>query len=96
MMDKIINILETIGAFMIIGAFYFNNVNYIVSDILFWGAFLLFLPGIIKRHIFMSFLTQCLIGLVLIVYIAIGIIFFTKQTVEIKLPALPKITMVRG
>ena len=51
-MDKIINILETIGCVCIAASFFFFSYKYQVANALFWGGLLLVLPRIVQKNIY--------------------------------------------
>lgn len=95
-MDKIINILETIGCVCIAASFFFFSYKYQVANALFWGGLLLVLPRIVQKNFYEKFTKQIIVGICLILLIYIGSIFFTKPKVEIKLPILPTITIHRS
>lgn len=95
-MNRVINFLDTIASLLFVAAFICWSMNYIVSNWLFWIGCTLILPGVVKRHLFASFTKQCIGGAALIALFFMGLLFFNKPKINIKLPALPKVTIVRG
>lgn len=94
-MDKVINIIDTIASFLIVASFFFWSRNYILSNWLFWIACVMFLPGVLRRFILANFARQCVGAFALLALFIVGLLFFNKPKIDIKLPALPKVTLYR-
>jgi len=95
MLEKIISILETLGALAIVAAVATWSSWYHLSDILFWVASALFVPVIIwkARH---GDIKKWLITIVcLALYFTIGLWWFNGPKIKVNIPKLPPITISR-
>lgn len=97
MTAKLMNILETLGALLIVGAFtlwrgeYWKESNY-----LFWGAIALFTPVIFWKVWKKDWSERIVVMFLYGALLAIGLWWFGKKDLKVKIPYLPQITIQRN
>ena len=97
MIAKIMNILETIGAILIVGAFtLWSSEWWKVSNILFWCAIALFTPVIAWKAWQQEGSERIVRVFLYVALVTIGIWWFGKKDLKVKIPYLPNITIQRG
>jgi hypothetical protein len=96
MMPKIINILETVGALLIVAAFaLWSGEWWQLSNKLWWAAVLIITPVIIWKNRSKSASEKVLVAIMFCCLLAISSLWFGKKDINVKIPFLPKITINR-
>ena len=96
MMPKIINILETVGALLIVAAFaLWSGEWWQLSNKLWWAAVLIVTPVIIWKNRSKSASEKVLVAIMFCSLLAISSLWFGKKDINVKIPFLPKITINR-
>ena len=97
MTAKVMNILETIGVFLILGAFaLWQGEWWKVSNYLFWGAIALFTPAMIWKVWKKDKTEKIVFAIAYCALLVIGMWWFGKKDIKVKIPYLPQITIQRG
>ena len=90
------NILETIGALMIMGAFtLWSGEWWKQSNMLFWGAIALLTPVIIWKVWPKTWFDKLVAALAFCALLIVGSWWFGKKTIKAHIPYLPEITINR-
>ena len=97
MIKSIMNILETIGAVLIVAAFTLWSGDYWkISNILWWSGIACLTPVIAWKAWPRSFLYHLFIGVIFYALIIIGHWWFGKKEIKAKIPFLPEVTIRRN
>ena len=95
-MPKIINILETVGALLIVAAFtLWSGEWWQLSNKLWWAALLIITPVIIWKNRSKSASEKVLVAILFCCLLVISSLWFGKKDINVKIPFLPKITINR-
>ena len=96
MIEKIISVIEIIGALLIAAAFTLWSGEYWkISNMLWWTGLLVVAPVIAWKAWPQSFLRQIFIGLMFCILVFIGHWWFGKKDIKAKIPFLPEVTIHR-
>ena len=95
-MPKIINILEIIGALLIVAAFtLWSGEWWQLSNKLWWLAVVVIIPVIIWKNRSKSAHDKVFVAIMFCSLLIIGGWWFGKKDINVKIPFLPKITINR-
>lgn len=96
MIEKIISILESVGAILIVGAFTLWSGEYWkISNMLWWTGLVCLTPVIAWKAWPRSFLRQAFVGLMFCILVFIGHWWFGKKNIKVNIPYLPEVTIHR-
>lgn len=95
-MPKIINILETVGALLIVAAFtLWRGEWWQLSNKLWWAALLIITPVIIWKNRSKPASEKVLVAVLFCCLLVISSWWFGKKDINVKIPFLPKKTINR-
>jgi len=97
MIGKVMSVLETIGAVLIVAAFAMWSGDYWkISNTIWWSGVACVTPVIVWKAWPRSFLHQVLIGIMFCALIIIGHWWFGKKEIKAKIPYLPEVSIRRN
>ena len=96
-LKKVMNVVETVGAILIMGAFSTFTSDYKLSNWLFWLSMACFVPCIIYKHWKDDATTKITMAGLVFVLFFMGYLFFNKPVVSLKIPIIDyKVVLHRG
>ena len=97
MVGKLMNILETLGAILIVAAFAIWSGDYWkTSNLLWWAGLVSVTPVIAWKAWSKSFAHQVFVGIMFCFLLIIGYWWFGKKEIKTKIPFLPEVTIRRS